>query len=652
MSRELLKETQRSTYDPMSHPTPTETRDDPQDHPDNNEDEDSLTSSTHESDWSHIPGNEIGDHDVILGRGIGKSHQGNIKFRALVRQHKFRYLSAPKVQKPQVAASVVKIWRELKPPGRFLARKESASGICGTLRDQFIRKEVWYDVGDKRAREKASMSLRERTPEFLPVVNMMKEREQRTPILTPQLFRSFESASRDADHRPSDWFIGVCPPRSYSRDPYAERVHFVIPPPPSVRSTPSSSSSSIKGDRAVPPVPAAGWRDYSVGRGTTHTRHESLEEDGGAPLMGDPAHQGAPYTKLEVRLHHKVRQMRSQIEEQRKVIETLQSELATKASTTQDPSGNGSDSNDPLGVAPSLPNTGATAANLVLSPMPYSAETDLQDENEVGLENYHNILLDCFRGEDSSTNPRGSRYTTTNVSNTHNNNKKDQQQDPLEILRVTPLPPRSLLASTDGTKTSTTKTSGGSDSSKNNGNPDATAFSATLVPSPPKKLQPLRRSIAWENNNTNWTFSGMTLSMKGLSTGEETLSSPPHRWNNNKTRTNEECVAVELIKSSTGNKSSPLRTRRNGPILLPRGSGGGELFLATTPRGVKRTKSGTPVSSSKSSNKQASPLIEHLMDGVNKKNRVSLSAPREHPGATNEDRMEDSPRRTTVIRKD
>ena len=98
-----------------------------------------------------------GPHDILCGRGGGtNAHPGNIKFRKLVAAHKLRYLAASKSDKPGVAREVVKEWRNLNPPGRFLAKMEEYGSNNNN------QQMLWYDVGDKKAREKASQCLRER----------------------------------------------------------------------------------------------------------------------------------------------------------------------------------------------------------------------------------------------------------------------------------------------------------------------------------------------------------------------------------------------------------------------------------------------------------------------------------------------------------
>ncbi|CAB9507507.1 Transcriptional regulator [Seminavis robusta] len=93
-----------------------------------------------------------GKHDVMLGRG-GEStyHCGNIAFRQLVEDHKNQYYNAPRAHKSRVVAEVVRKWRQLSPPGRFLTRSAPSEGD----------KSAWHDVGDRRALKKASHSLRD-----------------------------------------------------------------------------------------------------------------------------------------------------------------------------------------------------------------------------------------------------------------------------------------------------------------------------------------------------------------------------------------------------------------------------------------------------------------------------------------------------------
>jgi hypothetical protein len=122
--------------------------------------------------------NEItkpGAHDVLLGRGGGtNNHFGNVNFRKLVNEHKMRYLACSKVEKPKVAREVVQIWRAMTPPGRFLSRKDDTRKGPGSVKDN---NNIWLEVGDKKAREKASQCLRERTPDVLPYIKQLRQQQ-------------------------------------------------------------------------------------------------------------------------------------------------------------------------------------------------------------------------------------------------------------------------------------------------------------------------------------------------------------------------------------------------------------------------------------------------------------------------------------------
>jgi hypothetical protein len=51
-----------------------------------------------------------------------------------------------------VALEIIREWRGQDPPGRFLKLDDEAG--------------YWHDVGDKKAREKTSQALREKTPQI------------------------------------------------------------------------------------------------------------------------------------------------------------------------------------------------------------------------------------------------------------------------------------------------------------------------------------------------------------------------------------------------------------------------------------------------------------------------------------------------------
>lgn len=99
-----------------------------------------------------------GEHDALCGRGGHTIHwSGNIKFRALVEQHRDRYLNASRVDKGKVVAEVVQMWRKMSPPGRFLTLTEPKIGDASP----------WHDIGDKLAQKKTAKRLREGHPETL-----------------------------------------------------------------------------------------------------------------------------------------------------------------------------------------------------------------------------------------------------------------------------------------------------------------------------------------------------------------------------------------------------------------------------------------------------------------------------------------------------
>ena len=64
----------------------------------------------------------------------------------------------------------MQLWRKMDPPGRFLTRKEPPKKGEPTRSDE----SQWCEVGDKRAQEKTSQCLRERTPDVMPFYNLVR----------------------------------------------------------------------------------------------------------------------------------------------------------------------------------------------------------------------------------------------------------------------------------------------------------------------------------------------------------------------------------------------------------------------------------------------------------------------------------------------
>lgn len=89
------------------------------------------------------------DEDVLFGRG-GKTnhHPGNKRLRVIVDHYRNTYCHAKKVDKPKVSKLIVAALRVASPPSRFLRLNEDTKS--------------WVDVGDRRAAEKVSQTLREK----------------------------------------------------------------------------------------------------------------------------------------------------------------------------------------------------------------------------------------------------------------------------------------------------------------------------------------------------------------------------------------------------------------------------------------------------------------------------------------------------------
>jgi hypothetical protein len=75
-------------------------------------------------------------------------HDGNIKFRRLVEQHKAAYQVTQRKQKHEIAKMIVDHWMAQDPPGRFLAR----SGPGG----------AWQEITHREACKRASKALGEK----------------------------------------------------------------------------------------------------------------------------------------------------------------------------------------------------------------------------------------------------------------------------------------------------------------------------------------------------------------------------------------------------------------------------------------------------------------------------------------------------------
>lgn len=113
--------------------------------------EDEAARAARRAEWPLMGITEPGINDCLFGRGGGTNHHpGNKRYRKLVEEKKAKYLSSKRLDKPLVAMEIINEWRALDPPGRFLKQDEVT--------------KLWNDVGEKKAREKTSQALREKTP--------------------------------------------------------------------------------------------------------------------------------------------------------------------------------------------------------------------------------------------------------------------------------------------------------------------------------------------------------------------------------------------------------------------------------------------------------------------------------------------------------
>lgn len=95
------------------------------------------------------------DEDILFGRGgRTNNHPGNVRLREIVNKYRQAYNQARKVDKPKVSRLIVSALRKADPPSRFLRHNEETGR--------------WENVGDKRASEKVSQTLREKDQEDLP----------------------------------------------------------------------------------------------------------------------------------------------------------------------------------------------------------------------------------------------------------------------------------------------------------------------------------------------------------------------------------------------------------------------------------------------------------------------------------------------------
>jgi hypothetical protein len=164
---------------------------------------------------------EPGANDVLCGRGgASNNHIGNRRFRMLVNEHRMRYKSSCKLDKPKVAREIMMIWRNQTPPGRFLCK------VAGT--------KLWDDVGDQKAREKASQCLRERDPGNVPSLLPANEGKRNSMLSHNLLYEHDLESPNDLSEEPLSAIESCCAksdhellPEKLQRD-FHEQQHELI----------------------------------------------------------------------------------------------------------------------------------------------------------------------------------------------------------------------------------------------------------------------------------------------------------------------------------------------------------------------------------------------------------------------------------------
>lgn len=110
-------------------------------------------SSLIESNTGLIESSSITSKDVLCGRGAGaNTHPGNVKFRTLIAEYQPLYLFNKPLFKTNIAKRIV---AEITGNGgRFLKLSDQSSPNG--------KKNLWFNIGFKAAREKTCQALRER----------------------------------------------------------------------------------------------------------------------------------------------------------------------------------------------------------------------------------------------------------------------------------------------------------------------------------------------------------------------------------------------------------------------------------------------------------------------------------------------------------
>eukprot|EP00957_Ditylum_brightwellii_P000637 49399-Ditylum_brightwellii.AAC.1 len=92
---------------------------------------------------------DLNENDVLCGRGAEIiNNPGNRRFRALTRHFRSMYTkSATRDYKTGISRAIVDAVRKASPPGRFLKKHAT--------------QDIWYEIGDGKAWEKTSQTIRD-----------------------------------------------------------------------------------------------------------------------------------------------------------------------------------------------------------------------------------------------------------------------------------------------------------------------------------------------------------------------------------------------------------------------------------------------------------------------------------------------------------
>jgi hypothetical protein len=120
---------------------------------------DELT-STDSRDEVVLNNSTLNRNDVFLGRGGNLwKKEGNARLREICFSFMPQYDNGPKLDKPQLAQSIVHKIKAMNPPGRFLKKKRKSPEPSSL--NSFTLEEMWVEVSDDVAIEKVSQVFRD-----------------------------------------------------------------------------------------------------------------------------------------------------------------------------------------------------------------------------------------------------------------------------------------------------------------------------------------------------------------------------------------------------------------------------------------------------------------------------------------------------------